>query len=120
LIDLHVVIAWIDNPKPRQLHFAVDRLFLHRVGVMIVGANHLRHQPEFVGGGGYQRKIRAENIFLRELDAGPDRQEVGGGEAGHDSRDALMQARADLFVAWAQGQAKDGLAVHNFLIGIAH
>src|SRR5205809_982984 len=58
VIDLQVVVAWVNHPKTRDVQFLVNLLFRDGVRSMVVGADHFGGEPELARGVRDQRQVR--------------------------------------------------------------
>jgi len=67
VVDLHVVIARIDHPQPRQFRILVNLLLDDGVGSVVVRADDFRSQPEFSGGATTRAKSGQTSVPIESL-----------------------------------------------------
>src|SRR5262245_12087948 len=120
VINLHVVVAWIDHPQPRNSEVFVDRLFCHRIHAVISSIHDFSQQPRLVGCHGHQGEIRTHQRARRQLDWRTRGEQLRGGMVEQARRDERMKPRANGLVTSSGRPAHDRFALKNFLVEFAH
>lgn len=120
VINLDVVVAWIDHPKPGQLQFFIDLFFDDGIGAMVIGADDFGCEPEFGRGRRYESEIGTDGGLEGEANLGTGCEQECAVKIGDTGMDAFVQAGADQFVARARGASHKGCAFEDFFVGLAH
>src|SRR3954465_6399922 len=111
LIDLDVIVARIDHPKPWQPKLFKNQLLDHRVRWVIFGIHDFGREPQLAIGHGDQGEVRTDFRVLGYFYAGTRRQQSCAGEVGDAGEDTTVKAFANLLVARARTATVESLAL---------